>query len=46
MKIVDLISDMFGWIIVGFFSLSAIALFIVFPIFWLIALLFGIDPFR
>jgi hypothetical protein len=46
MGILDSISEIFGWIITAFFTLSAVVLFVVFPAVWLIALLFGFDPFR
>jgi len=39
---IDLTCDCAGFLIMGFFTIAAVGLFIVVPIIWLIALMFGL----
>jgi hypothetical protein len=38
---IDLMSDLLGWLMATFFIIVAFGLFVVFPFVWLLALMFG-----
>jgi hypothetical protein len=39
---IDLVCNCAGFLIMGFFTIAAIGLFIIAPVMWLIALMFGL----